>query len=160
MILSFRSQAFFAAALLSVLSLSGCSSSDEDQTGTSPKPAPSAPSPTPIPTLAVEPEPAPAPDPEPAKEPDPAPTPELPTREETAYVEEFGTPRDIPAEFKEYPEWGVFVYNDQLLRMYQERIDNSGGNADEVSKLNAQMSDASAAKDKAYDAMSERFSGN
>ncbi len=59
--------------------------------------------------------------------------------------------------FTEYPEWGVFVYNDQRLRMYQERIDKSA-DSDAIAKMKEEMVEAAASKASAYAAMAQRYS--
>ena len=79
---------------------------------------------------------------------------------ETAYVEKSGEARVIPLAFKEYQEWGEFVYNDQLLEMYQKQMKELGdaGNAEKIAELSSRILKAQTVKDSAFKAMSKQLS--
>ena len=102
-----------------------------------------------------EPEPEPEPDPEP--DPDPEVSVDTETPEEPGYQERYGDARVIPKAFKEYQEWGEFVYNDQLLEMYQKRINDSDGDIEKINALQEQIQKAYEIKESAFNKMSERL---
>ena len=63
----------------------------------------------------------------------------------------------FPKAFKEYQEWGEFVYNDQLLEMYQKRINDSDGDIEKINALQEQIQKAYEIKESAFNKMSERL---
>ncbi len=79
---------------------------------------------------------------------------------ENAYIEKFGEARVIPTSFKEYQEWGEFVYNDQLLESYQKQMKTLGeaGDAKKIAELTSRILKAQTIKDSAFKAMSKRLS--
>ena len=79
------------------------------------------------------------------------------TPEEPGYQERYGDARVIPKAFKEYQEWGEFVYNDQLLEMYQKRINDSDGDIEKINALQEQIQKAYEIKESAFNKMSERL---
>ena len=91
----------------------------------------------------------------------PTPEPEVSvdteTPEEPGYQERYGDARVIPKAFKEYQEWGEFVYNDQLLEMYQKRINDSDGDIEKINALQEQIQKAYEIKESAFNKMSERL---
>ena len=93
--------------------------------------------------------------------PNPEPEPEVSvdteTPEEPGYQERYGDARVIPKAFKEYQEWGEFVYNDQLLEMYQKRINDSDGDIEKINALQEQIQKAYEIKESAFNKMSERL---
>ena len=124
-------------ALLVSLIIIGCGSEDkgtEKQTGTTTEPVT-----------------------EPATEPQ---TADQEESTETAYVEKTGEARVIPLAFKEYQEWGEFVYNDQLLEMYQKQMKELGdtGDAAKIAELTSQILKVQTIKESAFKAMSKRLS--
>ena len=124
-------------ALLVSLIIIGCGSEDkgtEKQTGTTTEPVT-----------------------EPATEPQ---TADQEESTETAYVEKTGEARVIPLAFKEYQEWGEFVYNDQLLEMYQKQMEELGdtGDAAKIAELTSQILKVQTIKESAFKAMSKRLS--
>ena len=128
-------------ALLVSLIIIGCGSEDkgtEKQTGTTTEPVT---------------EPAT----EPATEPQ---TADQEESTETAYVEKTGEARVIPLAFKKYQEWGEFVYNDQLLEMYQKQMKELGdtGDAAKIAELTSQILKVQTIKESAFKAMSKRLS--
>ena len=76
------------------------------------------------------------------------------------YIERHGDARVIPIAFKEYQEWGEFVYNDQLLEIYQNQISEAEGNDDKIQKIQEQIKKSSEIKESAFKRMSTRLSGN
>ena len=132
-------------ALLVSLIIIGCGSEDkgtEKQTGTTTEPVT---------------EPSTEPATEPATEPQ---TADQEESTETAYVEKTGEARVIPLAFKEYQEWGEFVYNDQLLEMYQKQMEELGdtGDAAKIAELTSQILKVQTIKESAFKAMSKRLS--
>ena len=93
--------------------------------------------------------------------PNPEPEPEVSvdteTPDEPGYQERYGDARVIPKAFKEYQEWGEFVYNDQLLEMYQKRINDSDGDIEKINALQEQIQKAYEIKESAFNKMSERL---
>ena len=79
------------------------------------------------------------------------------TPDEPGYQERYGDARVIPKAFKEYQEWGEFVYNDQLLEMYQKRINDSDGDIEKINALQEQIQKAYEIKESAFNKMSERL---
>ena len=97
------------------------------------------------------------PNPEPEPEPEPEASVDTETPEEPGYQERYGDARVIPKAFKEYQEWGEFVYNDQLLEMYQKRINDSDGDIEKINALQEQIQKAYEIKESAFNKMSERL---
>ena len=93
--------------------------------------------------------------------PNPEPEPEVSvdteTPDEPGYQERYGDARVIPKAFKEYQEWGEFVYNDQLLEMYQKRIKDSDDDIEKINALQEQIQKAYEIKESAFNKMSERL---
>ena len=79
------------------------------------------------------------------------------TPDEPGYQERYGDARVIPKAFKEYQEWGEFVYNDQLLEMYQKRINDSDADIEKINALQEQIQKAYEIKESAFNKMSERL---
>ena len=75
-------------------------------------------------------------------------------------MEKTGEARVIPLAFKEYQEWGEFVYNDQLLEMYQKQMKELGdtGDAAKIAELTSQILKVQTIKESAFKAMSKRLS--
>ena len=75
-------------------------------------------------------------------------------------MEKTGEARVIPLAFKEYQEWGEFVYNDQLLEMYQKQMEELGdtGDAAKIAELTSQILKVQTIKESAFKAMSKRLS--
>ena len=95
--------------------------------------------------------------PNPEPEPEPEASVNTETPEEPGYQERYGDARVIPKAFKEYQEWGEFVYNDQLLEMYQKRINDSDGDIEKINALQEQIQKAYEIKESAFNKMSERL---
>ena len=95
--------------------------------------------------------------PNPEPEPEPEVSEDTETPEEPGYQERYGDARVIPKVFKEYQEWGEFVYNDQLLEMYQKRINDSDGDIEKINALQEQIQKAYEIKESAFNKMSERL---
>ena len=93
----------------------------------------------------------------PTPEPEPEVSVDTETPEEPGYQERYGDARVIPKAFKEYQEWGEFVYNDQLLEMYQKRINDSDGDIEKINALQEQIQKAYEIKESAFNKMSERL---
>ena len=93
----------------------------------------------------------------PNPEPDPEVSVDTETPDEPGYQERYGDARVIPKAFKEYQEWGEFVYNDQLLEMYQKRINDSDGDIEKINALQEQIQKAYEIKESAFNKMSERL---
>ena len=99
------------------------------------------------------------PNPQPETEPETEPKVSVDTEtpDEPGYQERYGDARVIPKAFKEYQEWGEFVYNDQLLEMYQKRINDSDGDIEKINALQEQIQKAYEIKESAFNKMSERL---
>ena len=93
----------------------------------------------------------------PNPEPEPEASVDTETPDEPGYQERYGDARVIPKAFKEYQEWGEFVYNDQLLEMYQKRINDSDGDIEKINALQEQIQKAYEIKESAFNKMSERL---
>ena len=93
----------------------------------------------------------------PTPEPEPEVSVDTETPDEPGYQERYGDARVIPKAFKEYQEWGEFVYNDQLLEMYQKRINDSDGDIEKINALQEQIQKAYEIKESAFNKMSERL---
>jgi hypothetical protein len=92
---------------------------------------------------------------------DPAPSQperaEIDPRREFIYIDEItGEERVLPIEFKEYPEWGLFQYADQVVRHNEEQMKLYAGDPAQVAILSANVEEFTAKKAEALAAMEKR----
>jgi len=97
--------------------------------------------------------------PEPAGKGPVAATGEFDASREFLYVDEStGEERRIPLAFKSYPEWGPFVYNDQLVRHHTAQMDEHGDDPAVAKEHADKVAEFAAKKTEAFEAMENRFS--
>jgi len=87
-------------------------------------------------------------------------TPEVEVVDESSefvYVDEMtGEERNLPVEFKNYPEWGLFQYSDQVVRHNREQMNLHAGDPAKVKEFSEKIDEFTAKKTEAYQAMEQR----